>query len=73
MRIIHKVQWRHQHHCYNTPPCWRYSLCEQKPSKIRKSDIAYAKVIRRTCISYAVHNYHKSFRASVCLWRNTDV
>ena len=51
---IHEVQWRHQRHCYNTPPFWRYSLCEQALNKMRKSDISHAQVIRRTYTSYSL-------------------
>jgi len=26
------MQWHYLRHCSNTPPCWRYTLCEQHPS-----------------------------------------
>ena len=29
---IHETQWRHWRHCRHTPPCWRYTSCEQKQS-----------------------------------------
>jgi len=69
---IHEVQWCHLRHCCNTPPCWRYSLCDQKLSDMPKSYISYAKVIRRTWISYTVYNSHKSVWAYVRFWRNTS-
>jgi len=51
---IRDMQWRHLRRCYNTPPCWRYSLSEQNWVKCQEYDISYAKVIHRTCISYSL-------------------
>jgi len=33
---IHEARWCHWRHCHNTPPCWRYTLCEQQLCKLRK-------------------------------------
>jgi len=77
MQYTHEVirdppqTWRHLRHCRNTPPRWKYRLCVQKLSKMRKSDIYY------TPNWFAEHAcriaYNKVFEHCARLWRNTDV